>query len=110
MMRTDLWLVVGRHPFDGLLIHSDRLSKLAVISMQAAQVEQGRDLCGLVCARVLQPSAVQCGAVPVHGGGRLPLTGEAEHQTLVQVGHCRPQGWCQGPGPDRPSTRPRQTQ
>lgn len=90
--RAHLRLVVWWHALDGLLVDGDGLLERTLVRVQPAEVEERRDLGGLVRARVLEAGAVQGGAVAVDGGGRLPLPRQAQHQTFVQVRHCRRQG------------------
>ena len=77
-----------RHPLDGLVVHFNGGEVVGVVGVEAAQVEQGRDLGGFVRARVLETGTVQLRAAPVHLDGRLFLTEQRVHQTQIQMRHC----------------------
>lgn len=65
-MVTDLRLVIVGHLVDGLPVNGGRLVKAALVGVQPPQVEEGRDLSGLVRLWVLEAGAIQAGALSVH--------------------------------------------
>ena len=84
---THLSLIVRRHPLDGLAVHVDGSLVLSVVGVKSAQVEQSRDLGGLVRARIFESRTVQLRASPVDVDRFIFVSEQGQDQPHVQVGH-----------------------
>ena len=83
-----LRLVMRRHPLDRLVVDFDGFGVLAFVGVEAAQVEQGGYLGGLVSPRIFQTRPVQLRTSPVHFDGLLFQADECQDESQIQMGHC----------------------
>ena len=75
------------HALNGFVVDVDGRQVVGVVGVEAAEIEEGRDLGRFVGPRVFETGAVQLRAAPVHLDGLLFLTHQRVHQSQVQLGH-----------------------